>query len=1680
MASTAKQYSYTNASAWIQSTDISASHSGTNVTISGTLTMWTAGSSQTSSGVIRYVWININGTNYYTGNSRGGPYNKNTTYTIPYSYTINVGHYNAGSLTVGFYVSASSTGISDSGTLIWNGRTSTSTSDCSLKTTAVGYGSSWTNASAPTSVSFASGVSSGYALKGASIRVKWSGATNGTGNPVASYTVLRNGSAIGTTTNGYLDTTVPGTGTYTYTVRANATYNSPVSSASASVTGYTNVSGPTSVTGGTQGYVKAGASFNLGWSGAANGTNNAITAYTVNGTNVGKITSKAYTAPAAGASKAYTVKAIGTRNTTQYGSASRTIYGVSINQVAALNVSPATIIDTVTLSWAHPTINSAATSGLARQYTLQFSLNNTSWTNIATGITGTSYVWEPTTAQVPYGSSVYFRIIPYVYYSTTQITDGAALATSSFLRGELPNKIKKVIIQNTNNIGTPATRIFDNIDTTLTVSGSLARLQNGIKLTITPGAKKSGYIRGIAGRWSRYGPTGTSSSVISTGTIAFTQVPGETESVAGSGDIVVTIPADAAIYNAADNDVIQFEIWAVNRISGNDIPSETVDLTTNATNVSAHFRWNAMPYLRTSPGPFVSQGPSTIAPVNFNDNIGPAAVNVTQILGQDETTIDFTNCAYKLYCRDITTNPSSTYVSVLSSTYKLFGAGGTYSGDMFIPTDGSADQTLTLPIIGAGSAFLEAVLGDPLSAVNRLVKLQYKITTVDSLLREGTSGVYEFQLQYDFRTVPVMESAPTLYSSSSYPAERSIPALNGPYTCIPLVNGFGSESGDAIVFEWQPAYDANNKASYSESGTHRIDYSTGIDPIKEYRLYRYSLQNGVFAYKADTKLIAGTDYFPVNDGGYLKYRGRYNINLTNANKDEIIFLKIVPVASNDKTNVNDINTKLDKNFYCTRLSTPLVVLNTAERDSATPTKAVLTLALSDNGGSKSLDTITINTANWASYNNLSELKLSRTVVGVSAAVDVSYTGSSIPFSLPNGTEIAGLNIIPPTESLDARLGYQIAVTSTIRYTRITTTVVDNQISMTFNTNKTLTSIQSLLYVPPAFGTLALRKNKVAINKSDLEEIEEALTVVGKDRVEGEQSYYKNIVGIHNNANSKMPAFDGTTLEENIPVQNKGSYIGFYTSDIEGATTWQGSLGFEEDGLPYMVARTGESGDSPLYTKKVIGSGGIPDGGLTGQILKKASDADQDTEWGSMPIVQTTGQDTTKVMSQKAVTDAIGSGGGALVEAEFIGCIKLCPTDTLPSGYLWCDGTSYPANGDYAALYEVVGTTYNEAGDAAGTFRVPDLRGRVTVGKNTGTFDALGKTGGEETHILKTSELPAHVHTYPVNSPGSGAQYGPSDTVSQTNNVKSNTNAAGGGEAHNNLQPYLVCNYIIKYSKSYENIGITAPPVIWDFAVSDWQEQEGGGYVLSIPESEHRRGQHCVLTALYDTTEAGKLKAVLFEMEKNETGDIWVYSDSAFVGKAYIDRVYMIPAGRVLTVNGQTPDVDGDVVVVETENANKLGGLDPKFYKSAILKFKGGASSLPTGTAYGLMCKEEMVNTAGISYTWDNRDFVIPDGYNYVRWWGGFCGVGGTTSSVINFGWVKCDPTINGAASSVGIPNASALTFCNANNLGITHTCYTPIAEAYVTPGDKIGFSVYCAQNSFWMYSKLFCIELMNV
>ena len=82
-------------------------------------------------------------------------------------------------------------------------------------------------------------------------------------------------------------------------------------------------------------------------------------------------------------------------------------------------------------------------------------------------------------------------------------------------------------------------------------------------------------------------------------------------------------------------------------------------------------------------------------------------------------------------------------------------------------------------------------------------------------------------------------------------------------------------------------------------------------------------------------------------------------------------------------------------------------------------------------------------------------------------------------------------------------------------------------------------------------------------------------------------------------------------------------------------------------------------------------------------------------------------------------------------------------------------------------------------------------GKVMVGLDAGgdtDFDTVGETGGAKTHTLSTAELPAHTHTYSALS-GSG---GSIDSGSGAGSVSSkNSGSTGSGDAHNNLQPYIV-------------------------------------------------------------------------------------------------------------------------------------------------------------------------------------------------------------------------------------------------------------------------------------------------
>lgn len=139
-----------------------------------------------------------------------------------------------------------------------------------------------------------------------------------------------------------------------------------------------------------------------------------------------------------------------------------------------------------------------------------------------------------------------------------------------------------------------------------------------------------------------------------------------------------------------------------------------------------------------------------------------------------------------------------------------------------------------------------------------------------------------------------------------------------------------------------------------------------------------------------------------------------------------------------------------------------------------------------------------------------------------------------------------------------------------------------------------------------------------------------------------------------------------------------------------------------------------------------------------------------------------------------------------------------PSNTIPSG--WIDTNQGPVSRTtYANLYAVIGTTWG-AGDGSTTFDLPHKDGRVTVGKKSGDadFDTLGETGGAKTHTLVIGEIPSHNHSEGTFDGGTpAALIVQSGTGANIKRLSQNSGNAGGGGAHNNLQPYVVMNYIIK-------------------------------------------------------------------------------------------------------------------------------------------------------------------------------------------------------------------------------------------------------------------------------------------
>jgi microcystin-dependent protein len=158
---------------------------------------------------------------------------------------------------------------------------------------------------------------------------------------------------------------------------------------------------------------------------------------------------------------------------------------------------------------------------------------------------------------------------------------------------------------------------------------------------------------------------------------------------------------------------------------------------------------------------------------------------------------------------------------------------------------------------------------------------------------------------------------------------------------------------------------------------------------------------------------------------------------------------------------------------------------------------------------------------------------------------------------------------------------------------------------------------------------------------------------------------------------------------------------------------------------------------------------------------------------------------------------------------FIGDITIVAFNFAPRGWALCNGQLLPIQQN-AALFSILGTTYG--GNGTTNFALPDLRGRAPLhwgqGFGGGSF-TLGQVGGEAAHTLTLPEIPAHNHPTLNVSSLAGSQFVASNNTLGVSAAKpytpvpangglmgTGTRAAGGGQAHENMQPYLALNFAI--------------------------------------------------------------------------------------------------------------------------------------------------------------------------------------------------------------------------------------------------------------------------------------------
>lgn len=173
---------------------------------------------------------------------------------------------------------------------------------------------------------------------------------------------------------------------------------------------------------------------------------------------------------------------------------------------------------------------------------------------------------------------------------------------------------------------------------------------------------------------------------------------------------------------------------------------------------------------------------------------------------------------------------------------------------------------------------------------------------------------------------------------------------------------------------------------------------------------------------------------------------------------------------------------------------------------------------------------------------------------------------------------------------------------------------------------------------------------------------------------------------------------------------------------------------------------------------------------------------------------------------------------------FLGQISIFAGTFAPRGWALCDGQLLSISQN-AALFSILGTSFG--GNGQSNFALPDLRGRVPVHPGTGpglSPYVLGQNGGAENVTLLSTQMPPHNHLVGVSNAAGTATDPTNGLVAQINTGTARApittamgfapppqtgtmnptavSAAGGGQPHENIQPFLCVNFIIALQRIF--------------------------------------------------------------------------------------------------------------------------------------------------------------------------------------------------------------------------------------------------------------------------------------